>query len=164
MGKRLTDLPEVEVMKLQNFMFWTASPIVGIEDAEDIVQNAFVQGLEEGELEYLFAWARLVTYSGAMQVLRGRDRRKRRDENLRAQQSSTAPIPYSEIERGELSASLDVAFANLPYREQRVAVAHLIYGLNHKQIAQKLHITEKTVSKRIKKAISRLRRMLNVHY
>jgi RNA polymerase sigma-70 factor (ECF subfamily) len=136
------------------------------QDIEDVVQDIFVRAYESERIQeirspksYLFKIAKhlalnevqrkshqLMTYVGDMAELDVIDDSRGGEEALDLQHRL---------------AILNRAIADLPPQCQRVLVMRKIYGYSHKEVAEALNITVKTVEKHLAKGLQRCQQALN---
>ena len=64
------------------------------------------------------------------------------------------------LERERRLATLNKAIADLPPQCQKVLVMRKIYGFTHKEVAESLHISVKTVEKHLTKGLQRCQQAL----
>lgn len=113
------------------------------------------------------AWMRRVTYNICMDLHRERDRR--REQALEVLDTTTTPVhglstktdkdPEQQSLGNELRTVLQQAIAALPERLRDVVVLRT-QSLGHRQVAERLAITEATSRKRMQQARAILRRRL----
>ncbi len=132
------------------------------EDAEDLVQEAFMRALDRIALfdpAYAFApwFGRLLTNLG----LNALDRRNRRttvsaDEELPSRGASPAEM----AERSELRERIAAAIATLPPRQRLIVSWHEVDGLSTQEIAEQLEVAPETVRWHLHQARRTLRIVL----
>jgi RNA polymerase sigma-70 factor (ECF subfamily) len=68
---------------------------------------------------------------------------------------------FEKLEYGELKESVDQIVNNLPLKQREVFLLSRYEGLSHKEIAEKLNISTKTVEYHISQSISTIKNKLN---
>jgi len=131
------------------------------QDAEDIVQDVFVQvyqKIESFREEAAFtSWLYRVATNIALSALR---RRKRR-WGMEKRPSPGTPEEGRRVETGKiLKPFLEEAIAGLPPRARMIFVLHDIQGFQHNEIAEMLDCSEGTSKSQLHKARARLRKRL----
>jgi RNA polymerase sigma-70 factor (ECF subfamily) len=117
------------------------------EDADDLVQEAFLRALEKihtfDPSRAFGPWfVRLLTNTG-LDVHRRRRVRPEGDEESEA--VSSAPTPHEEAEGGEIRERFYRALADLPPRQRLVVWWFEVDGLDTAEIAAKLDVSQVTV-------------------
>jgi len=127
-------------------------------DAEDVVQDAWVAALENGERPRdLVAWLRGTTRRLVAQAVRGRERRRRRE--LAAARPEAAPFDAA-AEAGILRAlAAELARLEEPYRT--VLVLRYYHDRRPPEIAAQLSIPVATVKTRLRRGLAILRARLS---
>jgi RNA polymerase sigma-70 factor (ECF subfamily) len=134
------------------------------EDAEDILQEGFVKVFEnidkfrkEGSLE---GWIRKIMYHTAIQKFRQRKPVENTisiDHNHLNLTNESSNDVYSQLGSKELLKLIQ----NLPPRYQMVFNLYVFEGLKHKEIAEKLGITDGTSKSNLSDARAILQREIN---
>lgn len=129
------------------------------EDAEDVVQEAFVrafQALDRFQADQSFsAWLNRIVANAALDL--SRRRKVRSTEEL----SETVASPFRDpAEAAELKSRLVAALSVLPERARAVIVLHDVEGFTHAEIADTLDIPSGTARSDLHHARRRLREML----
>jgi RNA polymerase sigma-70 factor (ECF subfamily) len=131
--------------------------------AEDITQDAFVSFWEKASLQeirnieaYLY---QMVKYRCFMHLRSGLISRKHLDR-FASVLSNTVNIDF-EFEARELEEVVEQAIASLPEKCREVYQLSRVEQLPNKKIAEKLHISPKTVENQITKALRHLRLSLD---
>ncbi len=131
-----------------------------VGDAEDAVQEAFLGLMRRGGLRgirdpraYLFQAAR----RQALQVLR---RRRRRDK-----ESAAAEVTWIDTDAGlsgshELALDIDRAMRQLSLEQREMIALKLSEGLSFREIAEVMGIPLNTAASRYRRALARLRELL----
>ena len=127
--------------------------------AEDITQDSFICYWEKASLQdirnieaYLY---QMVKYRCFMHLRSGSINRKHLDR-FASVLASTVTVD-SEFEMRELEQVVDQAIASLPEKCREVYQLSRVDHLPNKKIAEKLHISPKTVENQITKALRHLR-------
>ncbi len=121
------------------------------EDAEEIVQEVFVKIWESrGKIDvYLSFEAFLFTiaYNATISLLRKRVSESKSREYLKSlQQIDSAEQVIDEIQYNELNQKVQSLLNQLTPRQKEIFVLSREEGLTHKEIADKLNISESTVN------------------
>lgn len=129
------------------------------EDAEDLVQDAFVVALEKIETfqagRAFGPWFYRILINRGLNTRKSRSRR--RTEQIPADSSSTAPSPLRETEREELRRRLAAAVGGLPERQQTIVQLCELEGFTSPEIAEMLEISDGTVRWHLHQARQALR-------
>jgi RNA polymerase sigma-70 factor (ECF subfamily) len=138
-------------------VFGTAWRILGhAADAEDVVQDVFLQAYQVQQAEEVRCWEALLRRLAACRSL---DRLRQRRSNLPLDGlalASTAENPEILAEERELASRLRLAIADLPQREAAVFCMRCFEGLSYEQIAEVLRTTVGAVGVALHKARTRL--------
>lgn len=136
-------------------------------DADDIVQEAYLKLLEhpppEREAKSLPGYLFVVARNLAADTSRRSARESRRDAALRA---FTAQLDDAEPGGEELvfvqqaSEQLRRALWELPPRTREAYLLHRLEGLTHRQVAERLGVTVRTVERNIAAALAHLKNTL----
>ncbi len=136
------------------------------EDAEDILQDAFMRTLEASNKRsilapksYLFMTARNLIYRHLRKQARTitREISEVGEEHLSA---PDVPIDRQIEDRQKLGAFLEAA-DTLPAQCRRVFLMRKLYGLSHREISNQLGISTSTVERHISNAIKRCRKIMD---
>jgi RNA polymerase sigma-70 factor (ECF subfamily) len=132
------------------------------QDAEDLVQDAFLKALDRIDQlrpgSPFGPWFyRLVTNEA---LNRRRWRSRREAEPLSEASARGGPDPAREAERAALRRELDAALDRLPPVQAAVVVMHDVQGYSHEEIARALGIPEGTSRSHLHHARRRLREWL----
>lgn len=120
-------------------------------EAEDVVQNCFIKlwairhQLKEGSIEGYFA---MMVKNLCLDSLK---KKKQVFVDIDDVQLSTED--HSQMEQDELKAKLNSAIDSLPERCRQVFVLSRFEKMTHREIAESLSITPKTVENQITKAL-----------
>lgn len=148
--------------KLYGFAF---SMLKNHEDAKEIVQDTFLKIWEKREiinpLGSLQAFLFSISYHTAIDLIRKRFKDDQYRTYLQAQfpenESTTEEEPayYRELIR-----ILNKVIGELPEQRQKIYLLSREEGLSHKEIAEKLNISVKTVENQITLALKTIRKQL----
>ena len=122
-----------------------------VAEAEDCVQEAFIQ-----------AWNKLDKFRGdsafgtwlhrvAVNVVLGRMRKSRREQDRIRAVSDVAPAPQTIADDGELR-DIEAAINELPSGARHVFVLHAVYGYSHGETGDMLGIAEGTSKAQLNRA------------
>jgi RNA polymerase sigma-70 factor, ECF subfamily len=132
------------------------------EDAEDLVQDAFMVALEK--IDTFREGHRFAPWFFRILVNRGLNARKarslRQTDALPAEVSSGGPSPHTEAERSELREQLAIAMATLPERQQTIVKLFELEGFTSPEIAAILELSDGTVRWHLHQARQTLRKAL----
>ena len=133
-------------------------------DAEDAMQETFIDALEFSRRQDVKDWGALLT---VLATRRGIGRlRKRRGRSAREEAAdwsavmSRAPAPGQRAEETELSDNLRKALTRLPTRQAEIFWLHDVEGWSHEEIARELEITNPNVRVSLHRARAGLRELL----
>lgn len=149
-----------------------ATRIVGEDDAEDVVQDAFIElWKRKDEIideEHIKAFLFRTTYTYSLNILKHRTITQNYAESIQ-----TISIKRTEyyrpdnndaiklIENIELHNEIKIAINELPNKCRQVFIMSYIHGMKNKEIAEILNISIKTVEVHIYKALKYLRKRLD---
>jgi RNA polymerase sigma-70 factor, ECF subfamily len=132
------------------------------EDAEDLVQEAFLAALEK--IDTFQAGRSFGPWFYRILVNRGLNARKsrslRRTEELPAEARAAGASPLRETEQAELREHLARAMAGLPERQRTIVRLFELEGFGSTEIAQILEIPDGTVRWHLHQARQKLREAL----
>ncbi|HEX7120660.1 MAG TPA: sigma-70 family RNA polymerase sigma factor [Longimicrobiales bacterium] len=132
------------------------------EDAEDVVQDAFLRALERFDtLERgrpFGPWLYRIVVNRALNVRRGRS--IRRTEPIPEHASSDAAAPDGAAERAELLRRLAEAAEALPERQRTIVQLSELEGFTSAEVAEILGVSDGTVRWHLHRARRTLRRAL----
>ena len=142
-----------------------ARQIVAAEDAEDVVQEAFIRFWRARRAEQsgpeLTAYMYTCVKSCALDYRRGQKRRVERE--LNAQRGGATPQethPADALQREERLRAVDLALARLPEEQRELFVMKTCTALSFAQIGQVLKISANTAASRYRYACETLRAKL----
>ena len=121
------------------------------EDAEEIVQEVFIKiWNSRGKIDIYSSFESFlftIAYNSTMSLLRKRISETKSREYLKSlQQIDTAEQIINEIQFKELDAKVQSLLKQLTSRQREIYFLSREEGLTHKEIAQKLNISESTVN------------------
>ncbi len=154
----------IELAKLLNQTSWAArlaQSLVGPEDAEDLLQEAWVQTLThppQHVIESPRAWLATILHRGASKERRSAGRRA--DRERRAAREEAQPSTHTLRAREEDRRILVKAVLNLPDDLREPLILRYFDGLSPSAIAERLHMPASTVRSRLKRGLSTLREQL----
>lgn len=133
------------------------------EDAEDLVQDAFIAALQK--IDTFREGARFGPWFYRIVVNRGLNSRKSRSlrhtEALPEALTARTPSPLREAERGELRELLTAAMARLTERQREIVQLFEIDGFTSPEIADMLDMPDGTVRWHLHEARQALREALS---
>ena len=149
-----------------------ATRIVGEDDAEDVVQDAFIElWKRKDEIvdeEHIKAFLFRTTYTRALNVLKHRSITQNYAEAMQQLDLERARFYHPEnndtinrIENKELHDQIEARINELPDRCREVFVMSYLHDMKNKEIAELLNISIKTVEVHIYKALRFLRSRLD---
>jgi len=154
---------EVLVRRHYRAAYAVALAVLGSRaDAEDICQEAWVRALER--LEDCRDPDRFVYW--LLQIVRNRSRnyldyrRVRANEPLESITIAGAEDPQRDLARRRLRARLEKALVQLPEPQREILLLHDLAGWQHREIGEKLGISEVLCRQRLFQARARMRRFL----
>jgi RNA polymerase sigma-70 factor (ECF subfamily) len=125
-------------------------------EAEDMAQEALVRLVAAARagtrLDPVIGWLRAVLVNDARKVLRGRNRRARRETEAATRTARRESQPVDPV------ATLRDYVDALPEKHQLPVLLHFGLGLTHIEVAAALETPASTVSLWIKEGLERLRR------
>lgn len=126
-------------------------------EAEDAAQECFeaLARIPEVPRTPIGAWLHSVATNRALNRIRARKRREKRETLYVAENSQTAETRWTDID-----VLVDEAIAELPDELRVPILAHFLEGESYTAVAQSLGISRQAVTKRVKKGIQRLRETL----
>lgn len=121
------------------------------EDAEEIVQEVFIKIWESrGKIDIYSSFESFlftIAYNATISLLRKRVSENKSREYLKSQQQiDTAEQVIDEIQFQELNQKVQSLLEQLTQRQKEIYLLSREDGLTHKEIAQKLNISESTVN------------------
>ena len=136
-------------------------------EADDAAQEVFVNALRSlhryrGDAAFT-TWLYAITANVCRGRLRRRRTRQRLTEALQAWRrlgQARPAAPEEQAVRHETQAAVGRAIQALPEAQRLVVVLRYYHELRLAEIAQVLHVSERTVNKRLQGAHERLRRLL----
>lgn len=132
------------------------------EDAEDLVQDAFVTALSK--IDTFREGGRFAPWFFRILVNRGLNARKarslRQTDALPMDVSTKEPTPYVAAERSELREHLKAALSKLPERQQTIVNLFELEGFTSPEIAEMLELSDGTVRWHLHQARQTLRQAL----
>ncbi|MCK6473808.1 MAG: sigma-70 family RNA polymerase sigma factor [Planctomycetes bacterium] len=136
------------------------------ELAEEAVQDAFLKlldrkaGFRDGGPGSFRAWFMRIVANSTKMASRS-ERRAQRKKSVDAKDYSTrkniTPVPDSTATRDELRHSLERSLDAIEEQWRTPVVLHFIEGMQQKDVASLLGVSQQMVSKRIEKGLSMLR-------
>jgi RNA polymerase sigma-70 factor (ECF subfamily) len=134
--------------------------------AEEVLQETFLQVWQQAEryapsLATPRGWILMMARSRALDRLRSRDARQRRELHVgQRQEPSLAPVGTGNLEAEERRRQVAAALAELPAEQRECLELAFFEGLTHTQIAERLSTPLGTVKSRILLGMNKLRSTL----
>ncbi len=139
-------------------VYATCRRILGSQnEAEDVAQECFatLAMARQAPSDYLGPWLHRVAANLSLKRIRADMRRRDRETSF-----AEAHAMQSEIEWDDIHDYVDEAIDDLPTKLRLPVVAHFLEGKSHKAIAKSLNAPRQTITSRIQKGISEIRRSL----
>jgi len=132
------------------------------KDAEDIVQEVFIKIWQSREKIDVYAsfesFLFTIAYNATISLLRKRMNETKSREYLKSlQQIETAEKVIDEIQYKELNQKVQNLLNQLTPRQKEIYLLSRDDGYSHKEIAQKLNISESTVNNHLVKVLKFLK-------
>ncbi|MDP4129792.1 MAG: sigma-70 family RNA polymerase sigma factor [Bacteroidota bacterium] len=127
----------------------------------DVMELLWINREAVAEMDKPLSWLFTCAYYGALKYLRDK-RKKAFIVPLEDGFNPPAPDKVEEIglEARQLSQRIAIAIEQLPPRQKEIIQLKNDYGLNRKEIAEQLHISESTVKNQITEANKKLRKLM----
>jgi RNA polymerase sigma factor (sigma-70 family) len=150
------------VGRFQQAALRLAAAISGsVDDAADIAQEAFVKAHRSlpklTDPAMVRSWMLRIVANEAKNHLRGRDRRRRRDERYGSWVLAAVPDPEVSALDSDNARDLGVALGRLGTRDRQVLAYRYFAGLTEMETARALDAAVGTVKSRTARALARLR-------
>jgi RNA polymerase sigma-70 factor (ECF subfamily) len=131
------------------------------DDAADIAQEAFVKAHRSlsklADPAMVRSWMLRIVANEAKNFLRGRDRRRERDQRFGSWVVADVPDPESQALAAEDARGLELALARIGARDRQVLAYRFFAGLTEIETSHALHVAAGTVKSRTSRALARLR-------
>ena len=124
-----------------------------LDEAEDVAQDVFVSFYRKhpADAHYAAPWLYAAAAHTALNVLRSRERRGKRDAVEALRRDAQAPDPAQAAETAETRAEVRAALARLP--ERSAALLALRYsGLSYEEIAAALGLRQSSIGTLLRRA------------
>ncbi len=132
-----------------------------VADAADIAQEAFVKAHRSlprlADPSMVRSWMLRIVANEAKNHLRGRDRRRRRDDRYGSWVLASVPDPESSALDADDARSLGLALGRLGPRDRQVLAYRYFAGLSEVETARAAGVAVGTVKSRTARALARLR-------
>jgi RNA polymerase sigma factor (sigma-70 family) len=132
-----------------------------VDDAADIAQEAFVKAHRSlpklADPAMVRSWMLRVVANEAKNHLRGRDRRRRRDERYGSWVLASVPGPEEEAMGGDDARRVGLALGRVGGRDRQVLAYRYFAGLSESETAAALGVAVGTVKSRTARALARVR-------
>ena len=130
-------------------------------DAADIAQEAYVKAHRSlprlTDPTMVRSWMLRIVANEAKNHLRGRDRRRRRDERYGSWVVAAVPDPEASALRADAARDLSLALGRIGDRDREVLAYRYFAGLSEAETAAATGIAIGTVKSRTARALARLR-------
>ena len=126
------------------------------EDAEDVIQDAYVRVLRYSENNVVESWEGLLFSAARNLAVDSRRRRKAREksaEECAVLASEMGPSPDEVVDARQRLIQVKEAITTLPARCREVFLMHRLEGLSYSQIAKRFGISVSAVEKHIARAV-----------
>lgn len=146
---------------------YARSYVRSMDDAEEAVQTVFARIWRNrgtwqvaGTVQhYVFLATRNVCFDRLKREAVVRRTGKRRLEELRSGPTGGVKTD-SRVQNAEVEAAVERAFAELPAKRRRICELRLSEGMSYSEIADRLHISQKTVETQLSRGLKFLRSRL----
>ncbi len=132
-----------------------------VADAADIAQEAFVKAHRSlprlADPSMVRSWMLRIVANEAKNHLRGRDRRRRRDERYGSWVVASVPDPETSALDADAARSLGLALGRIGPRDRQVLAYRYFAGLSEVETARAAGVAVGTVKSRTARALARLR-------
>jgi len=135
-------------------------------DADECLQETFLAAMRYSErqaVDSLPAMLRRVAVARAIDCLRRRGRRKRREREAIIADVDLSSDPRDQAETAELASELRAALAKLPARSAEVFCLSELEEWSHGDIGREFGLTANAVGAIIHRTKNRLRKLLNAN-
>ena len=143
------ELYEIAYRKMQNH-----------EDAQEVVQNLFVEIWEKREKLFISNpqnYLRVSLRNKCIDLIRSRIIQDRYADHCKLFQQSRCQTTQDDIDFKELSERVDKGVGTLPEKSRNIFALSRYEGLSTKEIAKKIKLSEKAVEYHLTKALKILR-------
>jgi RNA polymerase sigma-70 factor (ECF subfamily) len=129
------------------------------DEAEDVAQDVFVSFYRRhpAEAQYAAPWLYAAAAHTALNVLRSRERRGKRDVVEAIRRDAQAPDPAASAEAAETRSEVRTALARLPERSAALLVLRYS-GLSYEEIAAALGLRQTSIGTLLRRAEDAFRR------
>jgi RNA polymerase sigma factor (sigma-70 family) len=127
--------------------------VADADEAEDVAQDVFVSFYRKhpADAQYAGPWLYAAAAHTALNVLRSRERRGKRDAVEVLRRDGEAPDPAQAAETAETASEVRAALARLP--ERSAALLSLRYsGLSYEEIAAALGLRQSSIGTLLRRA------------
>lgn len=127
------------------------------QDAEDIAQECFLELARKAKRidASLPGWLHRVARNRSIDLVRAEVRRKTREDKAAGELNGRAEPSWADI-----LPYVDDGLASLPENLKAVILLHYFDGLSQKEVAERLGVSQATVSRDLNKSVSELRKRL----
>ncbi|MDP9465617.1 MAG: RNA polymerase sigma factor [Actinomycetota bacterium] len=139
-----------------------AAAITGsVDEAADIAQEAFVKAHRSlprlADAAMVRSWMLRIVANEAKNYLRGRDRRRQRDERYGSWMVAAVPDPEATALDADDARGLGLALGRIGVRDRQVIAYRYFAGLSEAETALAVGVAVGTVKSRTARALVRLR-------
>jgi RNA polymerase sigma-70 factor (ECF subfamily) len=144
-----------------NFLYRVACGIVGANDAEDAVQNAFLEIVQHDSQPAAWKQPKAYLYrtvvNKSLNLIRSKERRRESDDDV---DEFDMVDPGSESAHDRMSDALREALAKLKPEVLEIFMLHHVQGYSDAEIAELLGQTRTTVASTLSRARAKLKKIL----
>ena len=157
------------VLKYQKRIYFLIRRMVLVhEDADDIVQDAFVKAyvnLHRFDEAYAFyPWLRRIAMNTMLNHFSRQSRRREKLPSVNEALSKRAPAgdadPLGDVIQRELETQVAEAVKRLPIEQRTIFVLRTNEGLSYHEIGEQLNLSQGTVMSRLSRARAKLKEWL----
>ncbi|MEO1054724.1 MAG: sigma-70 family RNA polymerase sigma factor [Bacteroidota bacterium] len=151
---------EAHYQGLKRFIYYKTGDM---DVAQDLTQEAFIKVWEKrAEIEIGTAKSYLFTIGSNLAINHGKHEQVKLNykHTMKPSDGATSESPEDLLRLKEFDELLKNALARLPDPYRETFLMHRVDKLKHKEIAERLNMSEKGVQKRVRKALELLNDML----
>lgn len=150
------------------YLLITASQYIPDQErAKDVIQDVFFELWKNREVLYikssLKAYLRRAVVNRSLNYIKSNKRYQWGDENIDFKKENTDITADKQLEINDLQNVINQAIDLLPERCQMIFKLSRMEHLSHKEIAEKLQISPKTIENQITKALKSIRKAVQAY-